>query len=214
MAINYKAFINKLTSDPFSEPELSMIDRVELYLDDVIDRNFDGGLLYIDHKSIISCFNDTKSEMWYSFATSDNSKEKEETRLWKEKQQAEKERIENISLEKLSFRDLYQFPFHQAKYGSWVYDANSNFIFQFEFRGDAREQIIDILNGDSLPKIKRELVLKDGTIFINLEDELTPLIMIRGFGNLTGVGAYNLNVEYACKIQDTLAEYIVEKLKL
>ena len=41
----------------------------------------------------IPVFNDTKSEMWYSFATPDNLKEKEETRLWKEKQQAEKDRI-------------------------------------------------------------------------------------------------------------------------
>ena len=37
--------------------------------------------------------------------------------------------------------------------------------------------------------------------------------MIRGWGNLTGVGAYNLNGDYATKIQDTLAEYIIEKLK-
>ena len=90
----------------------------------------------------IPVFNDTKSEMWYSFATPDNLKEKEETRLWKEKQQAEKDRIESIPLEKLSFKDLYQFPFHQAKYGSWVYDANSNFIFQFEF--DNRHFLYDL----------------------------------------------------------------------
>jgi hypothetical protein len=38
-------------------------------------------------------------------------------------------------------------------------------------------------------------------------------ILIRGWGNLTGVGSYNLDGEYAAKIQDTLAEYIVEKLK-
>lgn len=144
---------------------------------------------------------------YYTFKTPDKKEEYVNPHI------AEKERIEAIPLEQLSFRDLYKFPFHQAKYGSWVYDANSNFIFQFEFQGDAREQIIDILNGESLPKIKRELVLKDGTIFINLEDELTPLIMIRGWGNLTGVGAYNLDGEYAGKIQDTLAEYIVEKLK-
>ena len=29
---------------------------------------------------------------------------------------------------------------------------------------------------------------------------------------LTGTGAYNLDSEYACKIQDTLEEFIVEKL--
>ena len=158
----------------------------------------------------IPVFNDTKSEMWYSFATPDNLKEKEETRLWKEKQQAEKDRIESIPLEKLSFKDLYQFPCHQAKYGSWVYDANSNFIFQFEFDNiETREKTIKILNGELLEYKKQNVKLKDGVIFVNEH----PFIMIRGWGNLTGVGAYNLNGDYATKIQDTLAEYIIEKLK-
>ena len=113
----------------------------------------------------IPVFNDTKSEMWYSFATPDNLKEKEETRLWKEKQQAEKDRIESIPLEKLSFKDLYQFPFHQAKYGSWVYDANSNFIFQFEFDNiETREKTIKILNGELLEYKKQNVRLKDGVI--------------------------------------------------
>jgi hypothetical protein len=49
-------------------------------------------------------------------------------------------------------------------------------------------------------------------ISIKVEDELTPLILIRGWGNLTGCGAYNLDGEYAGKIQDTLEEYIIEKL--
>lgn len=150
--------------------------------------------------------NDT---MWYSFATPDNSKEKEETRLWEEKQTAEKKRVESIPLEQLTFRDLYKFPFHQAKYGSWVYDADSNFIFQFEFNNeDTRKKVIDILNGDLLEYKRQEVEHKDGMIYVDGNE----FILIRGWGNLTGVGAYNLDGDWAAKIQDTLAEYIVEKL--
>lgn len=154
-------------------------------------------------------FNYVNDDTWYSFATPDNSKEKEETRLWKEKQDAEKNRIESIPLEDLSFRDLYKFPFHQAKYGNWVYDANSNFIFQFEFKGeDTRKKVIDILNGDLLEYKRQEVEHKDGMIYV----DGIEFILIRGWGNLTGVGAYNLDGEWAGKIQDSLAEYIVEKL--
>ena len=36
------------------------------------------------------------------------------------------------------------------------------------------------------------------------------LILIRGWGNLTGAGAHNLSVEEAANIQDTFADFIVE----
>lgn len=158
---------------------------------------------------VSAVYNNAKEEMWYSFSIPDNSKEKEETRLWREAQIAEKSRIESIPLEQLSFRDLYKFPFHQAKYGSWVYDANSNFIFQFEFNNeDTGKKAIDILNGDLLDYKKQDVTSDCGEIFINGES----FILIRGWGNLTGVGAYNLDGEYAAKIQDTLADFIVERL--
>ena len=158
---------------------------------------------------VSTVYNNAKEEMWYSFSTPDNSKEKEETRLWREAQIAEKSRIESIPLEQLSFRDLYKFPFHQAKYGSWVYDTNSNFIFQFEFNNEeTREKIIQILNGELLEYKKNKTESKGGQIFIN--DQLA--ITIRGWGSLTGVGAYNLDGKFAAKIQDSLANYIVGEL--
>ena len=49
---------------------------------------------------------------------------------------------------------------------------------------------------------------KGGQIFIN--DQLA--ITIRGWGRLTGTGAYNLDGEWAGKIQDSLQKFIVEKL--
>jgi hypothetical protein len=160
----------------------------------------------------IPVFNNAQEDMWYSLTSPDNSKEKEETRLWKEQQLAEKSRIENIPLGQLSFRDLYQFPFHQAKYGSWVYDAIGNFIFQFEFDNEeTREKIIKILNGEIVEYNSQEVKIDGGYITININGDWLNLILIRGWGNLTGVGAYNLDGGYAGKIQDTLAEYIVEK---
>lgn len=121
----------------------------------------------------------------------------------------EKERIEAIPLEELTFRNLYEFPFHQAKYDSWVYDKNSNFIFQFEFRNEeTRQKVIDILNGDLLEYKRQDVKSEGGMIYINDK----PFILIRGWGNLTSVGAYNLNGDHAAKIQDTLEQYIIEKL--
>jgi len=148
---------------------------------------------------------------WYSMGdTKENREEEKQHKEYKERQRLEKERIESIPLEELSFRDIYKLPFHQAKYGNWVYDVNSNFIFQFEFSGeDTRKKVIDILNGDLTEYKRQDVDYKEGVVTVDGID----FILIRGWGNLTGVGAYNLSGECAGKIQDTLAEYIVEKLK-
>lgn len=124
-----------------------------------------------------------------------------------------KKRIESKPLEEVTFRDLYTFPFRQCNYSSWVYDADSNFIFQFEFKNDeTRKGIINILNGELEPTKENIVKHREGTIYVEKNGEDKPLIMIRGWGNLTGIGAYNLDGDYAGRIQDTLAEYIVERL--
>mgnify|MGYP003555337232 CR=1 FL=1 len=126
---------------------------------------------------------------------------------------AEKERIEAIPLEQLEFTDLYEFPFHTSKYGGWVYDAKDNFIFQFVFGGEKlRNKVIQILNGELEEYNRREVKHESGYIKVKVEDEWHDFILIRGWGMMTGIGGYNLDGEYAGKIQNTLAEYIVEKL--
>ena len=144
-----------------------------------------------------------------SMAVKEDKEEEKRNKEYRQSLLAKKLSIESKPLEEVSFRDLYQFPFHQAKYGSWVYDANSNFIFQFQFNDEeTRNKTIQILNGELVDYKGQNATLKDGIIYI---DDV-EFIMIRGWGNLTGVGAYNLDGEYASRIQDTLAEYIIEKL--
>jgi len=122
---------------------------------------------------------------------------------------AEKERIEKIPLEHLTFKDIYKFPFKNSGYGR-VYDDENNFIFQFHFGNEeTQEKCLKILNGELTEYKRQEVVNQHGEIFINGHS----FILIRGWGSLTGVGAYNLNEECAAKIQDSLAEFIVEKLQ-
>lgn len=109
-----------------------------------------------------------------------------------------------------NWNDIYKLPLHLAKYGTWVYDAESNFVFQFEILHDyTREEVIDILNGLLEPKVKHKSIHKDGFIY---DDVGEIMITIRGWGNLRGVGAHNLSGEEAANIQDTFANWIVERL--
>lgn len=138
---------------------------------------------------------------------------------WKEK--FTKEILLKKSVDEVSFTDIYELPLHQARYSTWVRDAKDNFVFQFQWFEDSREQqtlIIQILNGEITDYKRQNLIHRDGEILL-LKDakgviKEVPLMLIRGWGNLTGSGSYNMPSEYACKIQDSFAEFIISKLSI
>jgi hypothetical protein len=119
----------------------------------------------------------------------------------------------------MTYTDIYQFPLHKPKYGSWVYDEKGNFVFQFERQYDEKgeyqdgwidfeNKILNKLNGD------KSIVFDEDFTFNNIEIYYKGLhiITIRGWGNLTGTGAHNLSSENAANIQDTFRDFIIETL--
>lgn len=118
---------------------------------------------------------------------------------------------------------FYNQPFHRAKYGTWVYDAKSNFVFQFENKYDSngnlidglkdlQEQVIFSLNSlynEPIEGLKLSIDANDECMILNND---IPFIMIRGWGNLTGIGGYNFDLEKASKIQDDFRDWIIYKL--
>lgn len=119
--------------------------------------------------------------------------------------------------------NFYTRPFHHAKYGTWVYDAKSNFVFQFENKYDEKGEYID-----GVKELQKEVIfslnaldsepIEGLNLSIDPNDECMilnnniPFIMIRGWGNLTGIGGYNFDMEKASKIQDDFRDWIIYKL--
>ena len=158
--------------------------------------------------------NSSNNVMWSTKPYSQDylDKEKAETDKVRQAYLTKKLSIESKHLEEVSFRDLYEFPFKDASY-SWVYDKNGNFIFQFEIDNkETREKCLSIINGDLSPTKENSFVHDGGVIYLEKDSDRLPIILIRGWGNLTGIGAYNLDGKYASKIQDTLAVFIVNQL--
>ena len=111
-----------------------------------------------------------------------------------------------------TYKDIYKFPLINL-YGR-VSDSNGNFVFQFVIDDEEKQDItLKVINGDMNFK-NQNLIFKHDGGYINVEDEsiLKPIILIRGWGNLTGVGGHNLSAEEAANIQDTFAEFIVTQL--
>ena len=159
---------------------------------------------------INSMWSNLKDDEYISFGSSISAEEKKKQKEENNFLESEKQRIESIPLEELSFRDLYKEPFREWEYLSNRVYSGEEFAFQFEFFGaeKARKKVIKILNEEITDYERQEVENRNGEIFINGNHFIT----IRNWGKLHGTGGYNLNTEHAGKIQDSLAEYIVEKL--
>lgn len=112
------------------------------------------------------------------------------------------------------FEKAFKPPFRTDKHGSWFYDSKDNFCFQLttysEDGYEIRKEVCDIINGKiSNMKYKEVTYNKpQGTI----ESKGKPILLIRGWGYLTGGGGLNLSENEAQEIQDDLANYIVDNL--
>jgi hypothetical protein len=108
----------------------------------------------------------------------------------------------------------YEFkpPFRVCKFSDWIYDANDNFCCQFmaDLPTEKIQAFRDIVNGVTKPQNENTYVFNEnkGVITINGKN----LILIRGWGFLTGVGGLNLPDDEAFAIQNKLGRYLTEKL--
>lgn len=117
--------------------------------------------------------------------------------------------------------NFYTRPFKEDKYSGWVRDAKGNFVFQFEGDFDEKgnyvegykeltKEIIFALNDIDLKPVNGlKLELKNG---IEIYKDNKLFILIRGWGNLTGIGAHNFSGEKASIIQDDFVKYLLHKI--
>lgn len=113
-----------------------------------------------------------------------------------------------------TWQDVYRDPpFVKDEIGTWIYDSERNFLFQFEIPWSNQgmiDKLLSVINGETIfTNDKLRFRHEGGYILDNLDQKI---ILIRGWGNLTGIGGLNLPEEQARNIQDTLAEFIVERL--
>lgn len=110
------------------------------------------------------------------------------------------------------FEKAFKLPFHYDKFGSHIWDANNDVVLQFtdyDIKKELAEQIIlAINNGKKYSSSVFTYNKEEGLIY----QSILPIIMIRGWGHLTGTGGLNLSDEEAVAIQDSLAEYLVKQL--
>ena len=110
-----------------------------------------------------------------------------------------------------NFKEVYNFPFENTQW-DWVYDSGGeNFIFQWQIENIEKQNLLlSVINGnENLKNPFLNFTHKEGVIYDGNGNEI---IMIRGWGNLTSTNCFGFSPKEAANIQDTLAEYIIERL--
>ena len=110
--------------------------------------------------------------------------------------------------------NFYKTPFLDKYKCGYIYDSNSNFIFQFEtYNVELYNEILNHLNcKSSTDHIFR--LNPNNTLCIQMKHTYawTDIITIGDWENIINLGGYNFTNEKAKKIQDDLAQWLVYKL--
>jgi hypothetical protein len=118
------------------------------------------------------------------------------------------------------WKQYFKLPFEQTY--SKVFDKDYHMVFDFmnpyfNFENKLivsdsdKQKIIDCINGNLKFKSETNIFTFDseqGLILLNNQ----PIMLLRGWGYLTGIGGCKLDSDKAVEVQNSLGEYIISKL--
>ncbi|WP_290193474.1 hypothetical protein [Paramuribaculum intestinale] len=97
--------------------------------------------------------------------------------------------------------------------GIYIYDCNNQMCLMAGDCENYPEQMLgricEILNNTKPTKGNPAVSVEDGHIYLNGD----LILVVRGWGYLTGAGCLNLSNEEALKIQDEFAQHVVNCLR-
>lgn len=108
------------------------------------------------------------------------------------------------------WENVFKLPFKLSYGDIYVFDSNDHIVCNITEQDDYAVMIVNALNGWEITFPNKKFNASDGCIFDGVNED--PVIVIRGWGYLTGTGGLNLAPEQAVKIQDELQGWIVKRL--
>lgn len=107
--------------------------------------------------------------------------------------------------------NIFKPPFYTDSYRMYIFDTNDNMCFNILTEDEFLcYDILDAMNDQKINKKYDNIKIDDEYLYI--DDE--PVLLVRGWGYLTGIGGLNMNDEEAIKNQKELLEYVKNKLEL
>lgn len=116
----------------------------------------------------------------------------------------------------MTFKEVYKFPLkvdESCPIITWTADKQRAFDWCVNISLEKQQELVDMINGIKQHQFKYKFY-REG-IEIYSENPIfkgEPVLLIRGWGYLTGIGGLHLPQEEAIRIQDEFGDYIVEQL--
>lgn len=117
----------------------------------------------------------------------------------------------------MTFKDVYKFPLKVDEYCdiiTWTADKQRAFDWCVNIPLCKKQELINVLNNPTQHLFIKHKFYREG-IEIYSENPIfkgESVLLIRGWGYLTGIGGLHLSSEEAIRIQDEFGDYIVEQL--
>ena len=115
----------------------------------------------------------------------------------------------------MTFKEVYKFPLKVDEYCdiiTWTADKQRAFDWCVDVSSEKQQEIIDMINGTKQHQFKHKFYREGIEIYSDNPIFKGPILQIRGWGYLTGIGGLHLPQEEAIRIQDEFGDYIVEQL--
>lgn len=116
----------------------------------------------------------------------------------------------------MKWQDVYKLPLkvdEECPIITWTADKRRAFDWCVDVSSEKQQELIDMINGTKQHQFKYKFYREDIEIYSeNPVFKGEPILIIRGWGYLTGPGGLHLSSKEAIKIQDEFGDYIVEQL--
>lgn len=114
------------------------------------------------------------------------------------------------------WQEYYKLPLKVDEYCdiiTWTADGQRAFDWLIGCDLEKKQELIKIINGEESDKKFKHGFYREGIhIFSKASITEYPILRVRGWGHLTGVGGHHLDRDIAVQIQDAFGDYIVEQL--
>lgn len=107
-----------------------------------------------------------------------------------------------------SMNKYFKLPFQIDPASIYIRDAEGHAVFNWLFRDEGlKRQILEAINTESTLGLG-EISISGGKIYINGQ----PMLLVRGWGYLTGIGGLHLPIDEAIEVQDEVLKYVAARL--
>jgi len=107
-------------------------------------------------------------------------------------------------------QNIFKPPFYIDEYRMYIFNSDYYICFNILTEDEFLcYDILDVMNNKKINKKYDNIRIDDEYLYIN---DL-PVLLVRGWGYLTGIGGLRMNNEEAIKAQKELLEYVKNKLE-